>query len=686
MDVFCQPGYRPTGWIAREEHAVRGRPMAPAGKPAGAADITTTMSHPVPSPRSSAILLAASLAATPLFAQTPARTLPETRVTATRFSEPASTLPLGVSVITADQIRAAGATTVNDAIVRLLGIPGRQDLFNGGDTSIDLRGFGATADANQVVILDGIRLSEGDLSSPRLAGIPIESIERIEVLRGSGAVLYGEGATGGVIVITTKAGAGRQRASGGTVYGAVGSEHLWDARASGTLATPGGFVLDADAQKRRTDGFRDNSASTTEAGSVTGQWSNSWLRLGARYAQDDLDARLPGALSAAQYAANPRQSTTPEDRVTIRNDRGSVFAQADVADWQLALDAGQRAKELRSINFGTFPFDYDVDAENYALRARNERPVGSATNILVLGLDRNTWKRTSVTNATDAEQEADAFYLKDDVIFATGTRVSAGGRTEKIHKDSGGTTVAERMHAWELGLSHPIAQDWTAWFRVGHSYRLPNADEFSFTRPGEVLQPQESDDTEVGARWTYAAGQVEARLYHSALTNEIGFDPNAVSPLFGANVNFDPTRREGLELDWSHTLTASLGLRVNAMARRATFRSGPYEGKDVPLVPRGSLAVRADWVPLAGHRLNAGVNWVSSQHPDFQNACRIPSYVTADARYAWQFRPNAELALAVGNLFDRQYYTQAFGCAGTTTTSIYPEPGRQFTASLRVQF
>jgi iron complex outermembrane receptor protein len=141
-----------------------------------------------------------------------------------------------------------------------------------------------------------------------------------------------------------------------------------------------------------------------------------------------------------------------------------------------------------------------------------------------------------------------------------------------------------------------------------------------------------------------------------------------------------------VELDWQHALDASLGLRVNAAWRDAKFRAGPYAGKDVPLAPRGSVAVRADFVPKAGHRVTGGVNWVSSQHPDFANACRMPSYMTADARYAWQFHPGAELALAVTNLFDRNYYTQAFACAGGQPSSLYPEAGRQFTASLRVQF
>jgi iron complex outermembrane receptor protein len=71
---------------------------------------------------------------------------------------------------------------------------------------------------------------------------------------------------------------------------------------------------------------------------------------------------------------------------------------------------------------------------------------------------------------------------------------------------------------------------------------------------------------------------------------------------------------------------------------------------------------------------------------DYQNQCRIPSYVTADARYAWQFHRNAEFALGITNLFDRQYYTQAFGCLGGEVSGLYPEPGRQFTASVRLQF
>jgi iron complex outermembrane receptor protein len=531
-------------------------------------------------------------------------------------------------------------------------------------------------------------VSEADLGGTRLAGIPIESVERIEVLRGSGAVLYGEGATGGVIVITTKAGTGEPRPNGASVYAGAGTYKLRDLRANANVGA-GGLSLDASAQKRDSDNHRDNFRSKTDAESLTGQWAGDAGRIGVRHAQDKLDTRLPGALSAAQYAENPRQSTTPEDHATLRNSRTSVFGETQVANWQLAFDAGTRDKKLRSITSG-FPFDYDITADNGSLRARNDLKIGDVRNLLLVGFDHLRWTRDVLGDfGSTARQTSRAGYLKDDITLAGGTRIGLGWRTEHARKDNSNALagIDDTQHAWELGVSQPLGHGITAYARLGRSFRFANVDEFGFTSPGAILAPQTSRDAELGARWTHAQGQVEARIYRSRLTNEIGFDPNAPGPFgfLGANVNFDPTRRQGIELDARQQIASNLGLRVNANLREAKFRSGPHTGREVPLVPRRTVAVRADWSPSAGHRLSGGVQWVSSQHPDFDNACTIPSYTTADLRYAYEWK-QAELSLGVTNLFDRKYYTQAFSCAGGQTSGIYPEAGRAVTAAVRVKF
>jgi iron complex outermembrane receptor protein len=619
-----------------------------------------------------------------------ALTLPSVTVSATRFAERIDDLPFGVSVLSADEIRASGVSTVNEAIMRLLGVPGRLDFYGGGDYGLDLRGFGSTADSNQVVIVDGIRISEADLGGTRLAGIPIDSVERIEVVRGSGAVLYGEGATGGVIVITTKAGRGTARANQADVYAAAGSYGVRELRATGTLAA-GGFSLDVGANRRDADNHRDNFKSRVDGATVTGQWRNEWLRAGVRYAVDHLDTGLPGALSAAQYAADPRQSNTPLDSASIDNHRSGLFAEATLGDWQLGLDAGWRDKALSSDNSG-FIYAYDVDASTYALRAKHAARFGSLSNSLVFGLDEGEWKRT-VQGAfgTVAKQRSQAFYAKDEVTLAGGTRLSAGWRTESVRKDESGSgaTLDERPRAWEIGWVQPLTADLAAFGRYGRSFRLANVDELGFTTPGLTLKTQTSRDLELGARWTHTGGRGELRLYRSALTDEIGYDPNAVgpsSPFFnGANVNFDPTRRQGVELEVRQVLSASSNLRVNAATRRARFTAGSYAGKDVPLTPRHSVALQADWSPLPGHRIDAGLNWVSSQHPDFDNACTMPSYTTTTLRYAYQWQ-TAEFAVGLNNLADRKFYTNAFACNGGTVSSIYPEAGRAVTVSARVSF
>jgi iron complex outermembrane receptor protein len=627
---------------------------------------------------------ALALSSLPLQASAQA-TLPPVNVTATRFSDDADKLPLGVSVITAKDIADSGVSTVNEAIMKLLGVPGRQDLYGGGNYALDLRGFGETALSNQVIVVDGQRVNEGDLSTPFLASLPIGEIERIEVLRGSGAVLYGEGATGGVVVITTKAGAGGARRTGGQVYGALGNDRLREGRASATFAA-GGFSLDAAASRRATDNHRDNFQSRTEAQSIGAQWQHANVRVGATVAHDDLDGGLPGSLSAAQYAQNPRQSNTPNDHGDIRNDRFTGFARVTLGDWELAFDAGKRHKELRSryVSAG-YAYDYDVDAENYGLRAKHQASFGGVQNALVVGVDVNNWYRETLgAFGSKSLQHATGYYVKDDVTLPSATRLSAGFRTTKIDKTDGFNSIDDRQKAWEFGALQPIGTALSVYARYGRSFRLPNVDEIGYTLNGASLLPQSSRDAELGGRWSQGATRAELPLYRHSLTNEIGYD-GTVNNFFGANINFDPTLRRGVEAELAHDWTSTLKTRVIGALRRATFREGAHEGKDVPLTPRKTLALRADWQVLPNQQLNGMLNYVASQHPDYDNACRMPAHVTADLRYAYQWGA-AQWSLGVANVTDRKYYTQAYSCVGGTVSSIYPEAGRQFTTAVRWGF
>lgn len=621
----------------------------------------------------------------PALAQSQIVTLKEVVVSATRFDAEGTQLPFGVSVITKEDIARSGLSTVNEAVVKLLGVPGRADFYGGGDYSLDLRGFGTTAGSNQVVVVDGIKINEADLSGSRLAGISINTVERIEVLRGSGSVLYGDGATGGVIVITTKAGLGSARKNAADVYLATGSYGLNEVRANATLVT-GGLSLDVAGNKRQSDNHRDNFKSEVDGNAVQAQWSNDWLRLGATHAYDNLFSGLPGSLTAVQYQVNPRQTLKPNDKGAIQNTRQTLFATAELAAWQLALDAGQRTKDVESTYSG-FPYRYKVDANTLGLRARHESKLGSARNAYTLGYDQGDWLRNMVGGAV-SQQKTQAFYVTDELVLAGGTRLSVGYRTENVKITDTFTASTDRdQSAWEIGLTQPVSDTWSMYGRLGNSFRLANIDELGFTTPKAVLQPQTSRDLELGNRWKYAGGRAELRYYRSSLTHELGYDPTVANANsftgLGANVNFDPILRRGLELETQYEVTKTLGLQLNLALREAKFSQGAHNGKDVPLVAGATLAMRANWRPAQAHSVNTGVVWVSSQNVDFNNLCKVPSYATVDARYAYQWR-NVEFSLGVSNLLDARYYTQAFTCTAGITGGIYPEAGRAVTAVMRV--
>jgi iron complex outermembrane receptor protein len=626
-------------------------------------------------------------------AQSAPPALPEVWVSATRFTDDAATLPFGVQVLNQDDIARSGAATVNEALIKLLGVQGRSDLYGGGNATLDLRGFGATADSNQVVIVDGVRLNEADLGGTRLAGIPIHTVERIEVLRGSGAVLYGNGATGGVIVITTQAGKGVARKTGGEIYAAAGSHQLAEARAQATLAV-GGFSMDVAGSTRQSDNHRANFASSSDANSLQAQWSNDWLRLGASHAYDVLDSGLPGALTQAQYQANPWQTLTPQDHGHIATTRDALFVNADVGAWQLTLDGGQRHKQLDSVNSG-FAYGYAVQADTLALRARQDLRWGSLAHQLTLGYDLGHWAR-QVPGAfgSDSNQDNHALYAQSQWTLPAGTRVLLGYRSEHFGQTDSASTLRTESSpsAWELGLTQSLSAAWTVFGRMGSSYRLPNFDELGFTQAGVALHTQTSRDAELGSRWSVGDSRVELRYYHSDLRNELGYDPSVANPMpwdptaTGANVNFDPTRRAGLELQARHALSKTLALSANLALRQATFEQGAHQGKTVPLVADKTLALGADWQVLPGHSVHAGATLVGSQFVDYDNTCKIPGYASADLRWATQWG-RAELALGVNNLLDKRYYTQAYTpCAAGLSNAVYPEPGRSVTAAARVRF
>ena len=615
-------------------------------------------------------------------------------MTASRFAESADLLPYGVSVISSKDIQDSGASSVSEAVMKILGVHGTLDTTGGNNYSLDLRGFGQTASQNQVVIVDGRRLSEQDQASAALGAIAIESVAKIEVIRGNAAVVYGEGATGGAIIVTTKAGMGVDRKSAAQLSLTLGNYGLREAKSNAVLSS-GGFSVDVSGSDRSTDGHRENFASVSNSLAATAQWSNDWLRLGVQSGRNLLHSGTPGGISQTEYDTDRYQANASYKVTTnqMKNENSGAFLEAYVGAWQLGVDLGERTKKYDSENpassFSPSTL-YDVKASSANARARYETTAPTYKNALVVGLDNGDWKRMSSWSGV-SDAISTAAYITDDVsLLSTGTRLAFGYRSEDLKKTDAGsaTKLNENQNAWHFGLTQTVAEGLIAYGRTGQSFRLANVDEFSYVLPGLQLKAQTSRDVEFGVRKSYAGGRAELRWYRSDLNNEIAYDSAATVPGLsfpGANVNLDPTQHQGLEFELVQSLHTDLSLRVHAAARQSRFVSGPYAGNDISMVPDQTLAFGTTWTPASGHTVDLGLNWISTQKVDFQNQCSMPAYTTVDMHYAYAMRA-WELGLGVKNLADAKFYTFAANCAGSVPGGIYPEAGREVMASVKVKF
>ncbi|WP_343587098.1 TonB-dependent receptor plug domain-containing protein, partial [Herbaspirillum sp.] len=287
-------------------------------------------------------------------------TLAPVVVSASRFPNDPAFPPVAATVITAEQIREAGIDNANEAIRKLGGVYGRQSLAGPNDFPLDLRGFGTNGDQNMVVLVDGVRISENELTTPLLSSIPIETVERIEIVRGGSSVLYGSGATGGTIQIITK----RPQANAG--YGSIVGEVGTDGQRAGRAFVSRGWEnmsIDASYAKARSDGWRDNTRSNQENFSTTVQWFASDWRFGLRANIAQADYGLAGALSLAQFNANPRQTKTPFDYGSYDNNSITAFLERRFGAFDVAAELSHREKVARA-NFVSSTFQSNTNVRN----------------------------------------------------------------------------------------------------------------------------------------------------------------------------------------------------------------------------------------------------------------------------------------------------------------------------------
>jgi iron complex outermembrane receptor protein len=651
-------------------------------------------------------------------------------IEAPRFPEDVRRLPASVTVLEAADIERSAARTLPELLAGEAGLTAK-DLYgnNAAAASVDLRGFGATGTQNTLILVDGRRVADIDLSGVQWAAIPLAAIERIEILRGSGSVLYGDGASAGVVNIITRsplkqgrrAQAMAQVASYATREGQLYGSYAGDA--VGFNATLHGY----DA-----DGYRENNRNLQRNSAFNLRWGPGESYFDLRLGTDRQDLRLPGArtlqpsIGLDEYAANPRGAQTPLDWSSRDGERVGATFVTRIGEAELNLGADWRDKHQRAyFDQGGFPITRNDRLAMTALTPRLRVPFVLAgwRHSLTIGADRISWRYDSgrsdrpenagqPINRVRIDRDTQALYVQDRVELSPASLLTLGWREERVEyratdafdptapggafgSEAPAAAERQREHAWELGLRHALSPAWALFARAGRSLRFVGADEIYendalFAAQFQILRPQVALTHELGAEWRARAARLRGTLFQTEVEDEIHLD--AFTPGVG-NTNLPPSRRRGLELDGDWRVAPALRLYGGYAYTDARFREGvlagsgfaigtnlDIAGRHVPLVPEHKLNLGIAWEIAPRTLLSMAMSAVSEQYMDNDEpntlGTKIPAYQVVDLKLARDFRWG-RLAAAVNNLTDERYYTYAVRSPFTPDRySVYPLPGR----------
>jgi iron complex outermembrane receptor protein len=630
----------------------------------------------------------------------------EVVVTATRYEERSTDVPASVSVITRKDIDNSPAQNIPDLLRTEAGIQVNDITGNRRSYTVDVRGFGETSSLNTLVLVDGRRTNQADLSGVDWMEIPLDRVSRIEIVRGGrGSVLYGDNAAGGVINIITREGAAGFKAGGDLAAGSLGTLKA-DTYASGSIKD---FSLYLSGDYFKSDGYRDNSKTENrDLGANATYYIGDFAKIDFSSGYHKDHTGLPGALKESDFAAGASRTSTkfPDDFAGTKDYYVKITPAVHfLGDNVFKVDTSYRNRDFLSFSSGDFGnFLGDSKIKTYALSPQVilKQDFDQIRNNLTAGIDYQKIDNDIVNDSLffgthtvglfSLKKEDSGYYAHDEVSISDSLRISGGYRHDRARfsfSPSEPNSIAMSTDSYTAGVNYTFFRKSYAYVSYSRSFRYPVFDElYSFftNTINTSLVPQTSDNYEVGVRHYFTDDIFfHANVFRMYTYNEIVFNPVTFQ-----NENLDgKTRRDGGELSVGAKATSWLTLRGSYSYLKAKIRGGTFAGNSFPNVPRNKVTAEAIFnatkkaaIILDGIYVGERP-FISDFANDFSDQA---SYFIMNAKFRYHWN-RFKFFLDINNLTNKEY--SEFGVISffpTTEKAFYPSPKRNFLAGISIDF
>ena len=601
--------------------------------------------------------VAAALIHTAGFSQTPVKTttLQEVVVTAMRVEQPLADVLSSLSVITRKDIERSQAQTLADLLQGEAGFEFGRNGGPGAVTSFFLRGQDSI---NTAILVDGIRAPVDQIGSLLVIDIPIQQIERIEILRGNASALYGDAAVGGVISITTRTGSGVPRAYGSASLGAHNAQEML----LGYSGESNGYKLNFNVGSASSDGFSAiNSLQKPTANADSDGFKNDFasLRLDKKIDADLLmGLRVKASVASSEYDDTFGAAADVHVLKKETENFGAFVRRNMTAYWTSTLDLSVSQLRYEDAKNGVLYAAGDSSFKN-GIFTGNQREVRwsnlyqlAADTLLNFGIDSSQASYTGKgDNAYDMRRNGLGYYA--GLTQKIGKLSLQGNvRNDQLvtKKTASGPTASSDQSAMSglLGLGYRLNEQWKVTGSLSTGFRAPTAYEVAAT---PNVKPEFHRSQEIGL--VYGSDETYARaIYFDTHTTDSIISDNRWPETYS---NIGRTENKGVEAViqtqwWGNRVRMSLASQNpknlstgEALARRARN----YGSADVSRM-------------VSGLELGAKFYGASERRNSQYDRLVLAGYSVWSFYASKQIDKEWTLRARVENAFDRQYQVASF--------------------------
>ena len=589
-----------------------------------------------------------------------------------------------------------------------------KDLYGttgfGSYQSIDLRGFADTSMSNTLILLNGHKLSNIDLSADGadLVNIPINSIERIEIIKGNSAsVLYGGNATAGAInIITDQLPGTEDMYQASTSFGSFGQ---FEGFVSGTKSLEN-ISVTGNSNYIVSDGYRRNNALRQKTGNLEFNFNiNPKHTLHFNLAAHDRYIELPGDVPSTLFSIDPRLTDTPRDFAT--NYGQKIFINSAYMpnnSLEIINDASYRFTKSQAFFFDEFSAhtDADIYSSSYNPKAKFRFKKFGYTFENISGLDLNYtyYKRKYMSNMIGAHAGRGAatrnvykfsdtnlgLYYNFETELNSLNKIGLGARFQgnwlkasdfvgpapgatKANSDS---LTYDPQYSYHLGYERSLEDYGNIFARLGRSFTYPNVDQRVGQSAWNVnsdfkLRTQTSNDFEIGHKFQNNDLNITNSFYYMMLRAEIYYDN-----VDFLNKNLEPSKRYGFESSVNYTLNKYVNFNNSFAFTKAKMRSGNYRGNEIPGVPSLTNTLELNLNLIDNFTLSTELFYRSTARMindtiNFQP--KIPEYYLVNIGLKGKIK-NTKVSLLANNILNKSYYNYAVSGNTHNLYNVYPLP------------